>query len=85
MTKEEFKEVIDGINKEIDQREKDIQSLCDAVVQISPISTGDSGSGAMCPFCYCGIHWNASNLSDGKHKPDCAYLIAKDLSTGFKN
>lgn len=65
----------------MEQREKDIQVLCEAVKNMLPTSTGDYGSGAMCPFCYKDCYWNAHDLSQIEHEPECPVLIAKDLST----
>jgi len=63
------------------QREVDIQSLANAVLSCGIESTGDSGSGGQCPFCYKSCAWNANSLSEIEHERDCAVLIAKDLTT----
>ncbi len=65
-----------------EQREKDIQSLCNGVLSTGVRSTGDSGSGGECPFCYKSCGWN-DDLSQIDHKQNCIYLIAKDLSTNL--
>lgn len=65
------------------EREKDIQTLCNAVLNVSIVNTGDSGSGGMCPFCYKDCRWDADDVSDIEHESHCAVLIAKDLSTGL--
>jgi hypothetical protein len=62
------------------QREKDVQNLCNAILYIGITSTGDYGSGGECPFCLTDCRWDAS-MDEFTHKPDCAYLIAKDIST----
>jgi len=67
----------------LDEREKDIQILCNAVLNVSIVNTGDSGSGGMCPFCYKDCRWDADDVSDIEHESHCAVLIAKDLSTGL--
>ncbi len=67
---------------EIDKREQDIQAMCVAILGFSVESTGDSGPGGMCPFCCVPCSWNAS-LSEIRHAPECVYLIAKDLRTGY--
>jgi hypothetical protein len=67
----------------IEQREADIQKLCNAVLEKGIESTGDHGPGGQCPFCYVSCGWN-QQMHEFTHKPDCAYLIAKDLSTGYK-
>lgn len=72
----------------MEQREKDIQLMCKAVLEIGIIFY-DNPNGAYesnCPFC------NAEELRGGggniwadmdelNHDLNCAYLIAKDLST----
>lgn len=70
-------------------READIQALCSAVLNASP-NFWDNPNGAYentCPFCraveYRGGQNSFADMSDIDHKPDCAYLIAKDLSTGL--
>ncbi len=65
-------------------REKDINQLCKAVLELAPRNIGDSGTGAECPFCFEEGNWDG-DISDMKHDLDCAYLIAKDLSTNSNN
>jgi hypothetical protein len=65
----------------MDQREKDIQKLCDRVKYHHIESTGDSGSGGQCPFCGEPCSWRADDVSKIDHRPECVVLIAKDLST----
>jgi hypothetical protein len=67
----------------IDQREKDIQSICEGVLIIGIRSTGDYGPGGECPFCFSPCSWNAA-MDEVIHEQNCIYLIAKDLSTGMK-
>ena len=74
----------------ISDREKDILKLCEAVLTTSP-NCWDNPNGAYetsCPFCSAeerrgggGSIW--ASMSELKHSGDCAYLIAKDLSTGM--
>jgi len=73
----------------MDQREKDIQTLCKAVLDVSP-EFWDNPNGPYeytCPFCRQQIMQGGGHpspsISDIPHSPDCAYLIAKDLSTGL--
>lgn len=74
----------------MDGREKDILKLCDAVLHTSP-DQWDNPNGpyeTTCPFCYAkecrgGGENIWASMAELKHKPDCAYLIAKDLSTGL--
>ena len=75
----------------MEQLEKDIQKLCKCVLNIEP-NTYDNPNGCYettCPFCNAydsrgggkGSIW--ATMNELKHDIDCAYLIAKDLSTGF--
>lgn len=70
-------------NENLDEREKDIQKLCEGVLLTGVESTGDYGMGGQCPFCLQMCSWN-DTMDKVIHKPDCIYLIAKDLSTGFQ-
>lgn len=77
----------------MEQREKDIQSLCVKVLNCST-NFFDNPNGAYestCPFCY-ETEYRGGNplkgnthvdISEIKHSTDCAYLIAKDLSTNL--
>ncbi|MFA6278447.1 MAG: hypothetical protein WC622_17000 [Pedobacter sp.] len=65
----------------MEQREKDIQALCNAVLEVSLISGGNCPD--YCPFCIKDAKWNEC-MNNMNHEPDCAYLIAKDLQTGIK-
>lgn len=68
------------------EREKDIQELCKAVTSTAAIFF-DNPNGAYestCPFCYTLVESGNSNdieLEYMQHKPNCAFLIARDLST----
>jgi len=71
------------------QRENDIQELCKQVLE-TPTEFYDNPNGAYessCPFCeaieYRGGHSSGihSNMNELNHNSNCAYLIAKDLST----
>jgi hypothetical protein len=65
-----------------EQREKDIQELCKQVLDASPnIQYAHNGDWTQCPFCSVNIDWEEEEMSNLKHDSDCAYLIAKDLST----
>jgi DNA repair photolyase len=74
-----------------DQREKDILMLCKAVLDVSA-NYWDNPNGAYetsCPYCHVTTYrggggkeiWAA--MKEIEHKQDCAYLIAKDLSTNL--
>jgi len=67
----------------LDDREVDIQKVCNAVKAMSIRSTGDSGSGGCCPFCYIDCRWDANDVTDIEHEKHCAVLIAKDLTLGM--
>ncbi len=77
----------------IDDREKDIQKVCAAILNNGIIGL-DNPNGAYessCPFCYAEEHRGGKDprgiwakMSELDHKADCAYLIAKDLSTRIK-
>lgn len=68
-----------------DQREKDIQSLCTGVLEASPAShyNPNGADYSTCPFCHKEVHYMDAEIKDIPHSLDCAYLIAKDLSTNF--
>lgn len=55
-----------------EQREKDIQAMCDGILNMY-----------RCPLCHAECCWDDS-LDNIVHEPDCIYLIAKDLSTNLK-
>lgn len=63
----------------MEEREKDIQTLCNGVLNTGIKSTGDSGSGGCCPFCLKDCSWDEWNVNGIEHEPDCIVLIAKDL------
>lgn len=74
-----------------DPREKDIQALCNAVLYMSAVHW-DNPNGAYessCPICHAMVKSGSDgngfpdfkDMDEIKHKFDCAYLIAKDLST----
>lgn len=72
------------------ERERELQELCKQVLNTSP-NCWDNPNGAYettCPFCYeteyrggGGSIWAA--MHEIKHQPDCAYNIAKGLSTNI--
>lgn len=68
----------------MEQREKDIQNLCKQVLEAIPNThyTGNSDY-TLCPFCGVIVHYEEEDIGKLKHSTDCAYLIAKDLRTGF--
>lgn len=68
-----------------DQREKDILALCKSVVNMSPSNhyNPNGADTSTCPLCHEQVEYTDADMTDIKHSPDCAYLIAKDLSTGL--
>jgi hypothetical protein len=66
-----------------EEREKDVQRVCRWVLSRNTASTGDYGRGGECPFCYVKCWWD-DDIKDITHKPNCVYLIAKDLTTNMK-
>ena len=63
-------------------REKDIQELCKQVIDCAVIpERGDCGY-TMCPICRESGPWDGE-IEEIEHDPNCAYLIAKDLSTNY--
>ena len=64
-------------------RESDIQELCKQVINASLLpERGDCGY-SQCPMCNAEGSWNAYSMNEIIHEQDCAYLIAKDLSTHY--
>ena len=61
-----------------EQREKDIQLLCSAVLDLS-VELNHNSSYNNCPLCLC--QTAEEEMVDVNHHHNCAYLIAKDLST----
>ena len=71
---------------QISAREKDIQKLCCGVLDATPnVQYTHNGDYSQCPFCSVEVRYEEYDISKLSHNPDCAYLIAKDLSTGFNN
>lgn len=69
----------------MDDREKDIQQLCRQALKAAPNVYHNSNGAdiSTCPFCRKEIEYAEYNISEIKHDRNCAYLIAKDLSTGI--
>jgi len=65
-------------------RESDIQELCKKVLEIE-LDYNDDEYEYVCPFCLEAIFvsYSISNkpMEEIKHDTNCAYLIAKDLTT----
>ena len=72
-------------------REQDVVALAKAVLTMGA-EHWDNPNGAYestCPLCYAKVHRGGqkeiwASMSEIKHEPNCAYLIAKDLLTNFE-
>jgi len=66
-------------------REKDVLELCRQVISTIPNQyyNWHGADSSTCPFCYSKVEYIWDQLSGIKHEENCAYLIAKDLSTGY--
>lgn len=60
-----------------EQREKDLQVVCDAVIDLMELMDVKYPKGHWCSFCDA----HCDHYKSIPHKPDCAYLIAKELKT----
>lgn len=75
-------------NELTSDRNQDVLTLCKAVLKTS-VKFFDNPNGAYensCPFCRTMTKSGSENpiaMHELKHKPNCAWLIAKDLSTGL--
>jgi len=69
-----------------EEREKDIQSVCLAVVNAVPIIyyNPNGADETTCPFCIKRVYWADAEMKDIDHDINCAYNIAKDLLTKRK-
>ena len=66
-------------------READIIKLCKQVLLQRPYFEYDSNGMVKytCPFCHI-TEYGISEMDEHSHLPECGYLIAKDLMTGYK-
>lgn len=64
-------------------REKEIQKLCNGVLDTSPnVYYNPNGADeTTCPFCIRDVKYAGATMEAIPHYTDCAYLIAKDLTT----
>lgn len=64
-------------------REKDIQDLCQSVINMSAnVYYNSNGTDeSTCPMCYEKDYSDHGDMAKIKHAPNCGYHIAKDLST----
>lgn len=73
----------------LEPREKEVLELCKQVLDVSP-EWYDNPNGAYestCPFCrekeYRGWENSFAAIDEISHNPNCAYLIAKGLTTNL--
>ena len=69
-----------------EQREKDIKSVCDAILELNPefYYNSNGADESICPFCReVSYRGDSTTMDEIKHDPNCAYLIAKDLNTNL--
>jgi hypothetical protein len=64
-------------------REKELQNICFQVqhARLDVYYNPNGADSSTCPFCRESVGWADADLTDINHAHDCAYLIAKDLST----
>lgn len=62
-----------------------IEKVLNAVVSMSVQNTGDSGSGACCPFCLKDCRWDAGQVSEIEHEEGCIVLTANELMHEFNS
>lgn len=69
-----------------DSREKDIQELCRQVLNCQPeVYYNPNGADiTTCPFCINKVENSSGDMEEISHDINCAYNIAKDLSTNFE-
>ena len=70
------------------EREKELQELCTQVLNASPerYYNPNGADETTCPFCYAKDYSNGctADIEDIKHTANCAYNIAKGLSTNSR-
>jgi hypothetical protein len=68
----------------MEQREKDIQELCKQVLnmEIEHYEDDQCRDNYWCPICDAYEGFKNVTMETIQHEPTCAYLIAKDLSSG---
>lgn len=66
-------------------RDEEILKLCKGVLNASPsvYYNPNGADDSTCPFCGAKVLWADAEIEDINHDLDCAYLLAKDLSTGL--
>lgn len=69
----------------MEQRDKDIIDMCNQIINMyAPVYYNPNGADETgCPFCHQKIYNDSGEIASINHKQNCAYLIAKDLSTGL--
>lgn len=70
----------------LSDRDLEVIELCKRVIETRP-NTWYNPNGAdesTCPFCYRCVKYADASMHDIEHDPkDCAWLLAKDLSTNL--
>jgi len=68
-------------------RESDIINLCQQVLNATPATycNPNGADDTTCPFCRKQVYYAYADMSDIKHDINCAYILAKDLSTNLIN
>lgn len=72
------------------ERENDVQEMCRQVLNATPMTHYDKDNYQdyiSCPFCnerFTVGYYTDHYIDEIEHSPDCAYHIAKDLSTNLK-
>lgn len=69
----------------VTDRDKDVLELCQKVIDIGAIYEYNSNSydATRCPFCTGFEYHDRGSMDTIEHDNDCAWLLAKDLSTGL--
>ena len=84
-TIEQISSLIYALTGKDQGREKDIMELCQKVIDTSAFYEYNSNSHdrTICPFCHEFDFGDKGNMNTIDHKNDCAWLLAKDLTTNL--
>lgn len=66
-------------------RDAEIIELCKKILNVTPKNyyNPNGADESTCPFCYQEVYYMDADMKEITHTPDCAYLLAKDLSTNL--
>lgn len=69
----------------VTDRDRDVLELCQKVIEIGATYEYNSNSydATRCPFCTGFEYHDRGSMYTIEHDNDCAWLLAKDLSTGL--